>query len=536
MVCSTLVFLIALVGDPPFVPVSRGIDFIHKDFRSGKNYYIETTGAGACWFDYDHDGDMDLYLVNGCPTPGSPETEPSPNRLYRNDHGQFVDVTSIAGVGDTGCGMGVCSGDVDGDGWPDLFVTNFGRDVLFRNRGDGSFENITNQAGIRGEAWGTGCSFGDLDGDGDLDLYVANYVDFSYTNNPQCGSAVSQIVSYCRPTAFKGLPDQLYINQGSGRFVEEGAQRGIVSGPDEKGFGVMLSDLDNDADLDIVVANDGTMNRLYINDGEGRFEDQAMLSGLGFNHKGEAEAGMGIALGDVNNDGWMDVIMTHYAMETNTLYLNRQGYVFEDATQAYGLGDASRKPVGWGTQYFDFDRDGDLDLMVANGHVMDVIEKLDSNQTYAQANQLFECRADGTLVDLGDFTKPKVSRGLATADYNNDGRVDVLITNINDRVDLLENRSPMNHWLGIQLLGSKMNREAYGARVSFMANQKLIAMRDVTSGGSFMCHSDQRIVFGLVDPAVELEVRVRWPDGSQSHHPISERNKYVVIKKTLNPD
>ncbi len=531
--------LMAQDGQDWFVDVTEtvGIKFQHRDFRSGKHYYIETTGSGAAWIDFDNDGDLDLYLLNGCPTPGSSDSTAVPNQMFENRDGRFVDVTQRSGLGDSGCGMGVCTGDYDGDGWLDLFVTNFGRDRLFRNLGNGTFKDVSHQAGVDGDLWGTSCSFGDLDGDGDLDIYVANYVDFSFENNPQCSNATLNLISYCRPTAFNGLPDYLYINQGDGSFKEESALRGIKRGKDEKGFGVILSDVDGDHDLDVIVANDGTMNRLYVNDGNGVFEDEALLAGIGFNNEGEAEAGMGVSAGDVDNNGWPDIIMTHYAMETNTLYSNQGDLLFVDATLQSGIAELSRRPVGWGVQWFDYDLDGDLDAAVANGHVMDNITLIDPNMTYGQSNSLLKNNGRGSFIDVSDkagtaFAKKQVSRAMAAGDWNNDGRLDLLITNINDQVNLLENRMTVNgNWLGVELVGPKVNRFAIGAKVRLSIEQKLLGSREVTSGGSFMSQSDLRLLFGLGAHQGLVTIEIDWPDGKRQVQQTSDFNKYIRIKQ-----
>ncbi len=498
------------------VSESAGIRFQHQDGRFGKRYYVETSASGGGWLDYDGDGDLDLYLINGSLMPGSKESLLPRNALYENRGGSFVDVTDRAGVGDTGYGMGICAGDYDGDGLLDFFVTNYGPDRLFRNLGKGAFLEVSQSAGVDGGLWGTNCAFGDLDGDGDLDLYVANYVDFSVEKNPQCGHSTTNTISYCRPTVFNGQNDFLYINQGDGTFREEARLRGIRQGLDGKCFGVVLSDMDDDADLDILVASDGTMNRFYVNDGRGYFEDQSLLSGFGFNGEGAAEAGMGLAAGDVNGDGLVDVMITNYAHETNTLYLNRGGLFFEDGTTAAGLVEHSLSFVGWGVGLFDVDNDTDLDLAVVNGHVIDNIEIIEPGVTYPQPNQLFLNDGKGKFNNVSARAGPvfrdrKVSRGLAVGDWNNDGRLDLLVTNTNDRVDLLENTLPGNHhWVGFVLRGAPVNPFAIGARVRLKG-----MVREVRSGGSFMSQSDLRLHFGLGQLQGPITVEIRWPDGKK---------------------
>ncbi len=368
----------------------RGIDFRHQDGRSGQLYYVETAASGGGFFDYDDDGDLDVYLINGAATPFELTGGPAPaaggprNALYENDgNGRFRDVTQEAGVGDPGYGMGMCAGDYDGDGRLDFLVTNYGPDRLFRNLGGGAdgivrFEQTAESAGVAGRRWGTNCAFADLDGDGDLDLYVANYVDFQFDNSPRCGDSARGVWSYCRPAVFDGQADYLYVNQGDGTFRQEGRERGIAQGTDERGFGVVVSDLDGDGAPEILVANDGTLNRLYVNDGRGFFTDHALVAGVAADRGGAAGSGMGLDLGDADGDGRLDLLVTNYSFEAATLYLRRgEGFYFEDRTAEAGLAAPTYLPVGWGIQFFDADNDGDLDLGVANGHVMHNIERFE---------------------------------------------------------------------------------------------------------------------------------------------------------------
>jgi len=527
----------ALAGDGPATAFREvtdrlGIDFRHFDGRSGERYYVETTGAGGGWFDYDADGDSDLYLINGAPTPG---TKPGPiprNLLYENRDGVFIDVTEKTGLGDTGYGMGMCSGDYDGDGLLDLFVTNYGPDRLFRNKGDGSFEEVAERAGVAGKAWGTNCAFGDVDGDGDLDLYVANYVDFRYEANPKCGGATRNIQSYCRPSVFKGLDDYLYINRGDGTFSEESRRRGIRQNGEVKSFGVLLCDIDEDGDSDILVASDGTMNRLYINDGKGSFSDESLLSGFGFNAAGEAEAGMGVALGDVNADGRPDLFVTNYSGESNTLMLNRGELFFEDATHGVGLSQPSLREVGWGTQLFDYDNDGDLDLAIANGHVIDNIAILEAGASYPQRNQLFANNGQGSfspLAEAGGFQIEAVSRALAVADWDRDGRLDLLVTNSNSAPNLLHNvLKTANHWIGLELRGPPANRFAIGARVTASAGLHK-AWRQVCSGGSFLTQSELALHFGLGSYSGPVALEILWPDGRKQLLTLQKLDRYHRI-------
>ncbi|MEM6456399.1 MAG: CRTAC1 family protein [Acidobacteriota bacterium] len=523
------------------VTAQLGIDFVHQDARFGLKYYVETAASGGGWFDADGDGDLDLYLINGAATPGSSIEGTPRNALYENRGGRFVEIGRASGTDDDGYGMGVCAGDVDGDGRLDFLVTNYGPDRLYRARddralGDGRFEEIAAKAGVDDPRWGASCAFGDLDGDGDLDLYVTHYVDFRYDQNPFCGDRARNLRAYCRPEAFPGVADSLFLNQGDGTFIEDGKARGIVHSADEKGFGVVLADIDDDGDLDIYVANDGTLNRLYLNDGKARFTDEALLAGVGLSGRGVAESGMGVDLGDVDADGRLDVLVTNYSMETNTLYRNEGDLLFEDVSSKIGLGVASYPYVGWGVTFFDMENDGDLDVAVANGHAVDNIEIFEAGLQYAQPNQLFENAGDGRFREAAAvagaaWSEAHVSRGLAIGDYDDDGRLDVLFTHTNDAPQVLRNVGPTGHWVGVRLVGPAKNPLAIGARATLDVGGKTLR-REVRSGGSFLAQSDLRLHFGLgaVAPEDPLVVNVRWADGHVQRAKIDGVDRYVEVR------
>lgn len=517
------------------IAAEKGIHFRHQDGRSGQRYYVETVSGGGGFFDFDGDGDLDIYLLNGAKTPGSQLKTPPRNALYENRAGRFVEIGAAAGVDDAGFGMGLCVGDVDADGFLDLFITNYGQDRLYRNLGNGRFEDITQIAGIGGSKWGTGCAFADVDGDGDLDLYVANYVAFDYSRNQPCGDRATGQSSYCRPLVFRGQTDDLYINQGNGIFTEEGAQRGLAYDFNDRGFGVVFSDINGDGAPDIFVANDGTQNRLYLNDGQGFFKDISLDSGFGFNRNGIAEAGMGIGLSDINGDGRLDPFITNYAFETNTLYSQASPSHFKDQTHLSGLAEASRLPVGWGCQFLDFDNDGVLDLAIANGHVLDNVAAFDSHLSYPQKNQLFRGLGLGhfqlaSQIGGQPFQQKKVSRALAVGDWNNDGRLDLLITNTNETLDLLENRMPQpGHWIGFQLKGPPENRFAIGARAVLERESQYVGTREVRSGGSMMSQDDLRLHFGLGKNQAPLVVKIIWPDQTKTQHAVQALDQYHIL-------
>ena len=513
----------------------NGLEFQHQDGRSGRRHYIETVASGGGWLDFDHDGDLDLYLLNGAATPGSEFTNVPRNALFEQRDGRWVDVTERAGVGDPGYGMGMCVGDIDADGKVDLFVTNYGQDRLFHNLGDGVFEEISDKVGVDGKGWGTNCAFADVDLDGDVDLYVTNYVEVDLNKAPACRDPARGLESYCRPVAFEGQSDYLYLNRGDGTFDQVAHLRGIDQGSEDRGFGVVITDLSGDGAPDILVANDGTDNRFYVNDGKGFFEDRSLITGLGLNRNGRAESGMGLEVADLDGDGLLDLAVTNYSFESHTLYLQRPNLFFEDRTVESGLEADSYLNVGWGLQSFDVDNDGDLDLAVVNGHVLDNIELLESGIGYAQPNQLWLNHGNGTFEDVSaragaPWTTPKVSRGLAVGDWNDDGRLDLLVTHTNDHPEIFENRlNNDNHWVGFRLIGSAADPLALGARLTLRRNGELIGIQEVRSGGSFLSQRDLRLHFGLGLSTEPLTAEIRWPDGRTRHVQVSEFDRYLTL-------
>ena len=487
---------------------AAGLDFEHYNGFSGEYYYVETFGAGAAFLDVNGDGWLDLYLVNGAPLSGErPEPIPA-NRLYHNTGaGGFADVTATSGAGHTGYGMGCAAADYDADGDVDLYVTNVGPNLLLRNEGAGRLADATAAVGGADARWGTSCGFLDYDLDGDLDLYAANYVEFDPQKNIVC--AEGGIRSYCEPKFYEPVGDVLYRNEG-GQFLDVALEAGIVH--KGRGLGVAFADYDLDGDTDIYVANDGTMNFLYQNQGN-RFAEVGLHAGGRYNEDGLAEAGMGVEFGDWDNDGFQDIFVTNFAQETNTLYGNDGQGQFYDITQRAGLAECSYKPLGFGTNFFDYDNDGDLDLFVANGHVMDQITQVHPDHTYPQPNQVL-CNQRGTrFVDvsakLGSaLAAAAVSRGSATADYDNDGDLDLLVTNVAATPNLLRNDGGnRQHWLTIQLAGT-----AQQARVAVTAGgQRQVKERQ--SGGSYLSSSDSRLHFGL-GAATWANIEIRWPDGT----------------------
>ena len=487
---------------------AAGLDFEHYNGFSGEYYYVETFGAGAAFLDVDNDGWLDLYLVNGAPL-SDERPEPIPaNRLYHNTGaGGFTDVTAVSEAGHTGYGMGGAAADYDADGDVDIYVTNVGPNLLLRNDADGRFADATAAVGGADARWGTSCGFLDYDLDGDLDLYVTNYVDFDPQKNIVC--AEGGIRSYCEPEFYEPVGDVLYRNE-DGQFLDVALEAGIIH--KGRGLGVAFADYDLDGDTDIYVANDGTMNFLYQNQ-ENRFAEVGLYAGGRYNEDGLAEAGMGVEFGDWDNDGFQDIFVTNFAQETNTLYSNDGQGQFYDITLRAGLAECSYKSLGFGTNFLDYDNDGDLDLFVANGHVMDKITQVHPDHDYPQPNQVL-CNQRGIrFVDVSARLGPAlavaaVSRGSATADYDNDGDLDLLVTNVAATPNLLRNDGGnRQHWLAFQLAGTSQC-----ARVAVTAGGQR-QVKEHQSGGSYLSSSDPRLHFGL-GGATQATVEIRWPDGT----------------------
>ena len=526
------------------VTAQTGIRFQHTDGRSGEKYYIEVSGSGAAWFDYDRDGDIDLYLVNGADLPRSTSRNPhegdlhsdSPptNVLYRNNgDGTFTNVTAAAGVGDGGYGFGCCVGDYDNDGFKDLYVTNFGSNRLYRNNGDGTFIDVTERAGVGDKRWGTSAAFADYDNDGDLDLFVANYVAFQLENNLVCYRRDRR--DYCAPSDFAGTPDVLYRNNGDGTFREVTREAGMFH-PNGKGYGAVWGDYNNDGYPDLFVANDLTPDMLYRNNADGTFTDVALFVGVALGGRGVPMGGMGTSFGDYDSDGWLDLVVTNFEDDPNSLYRNNRDGTFVDTTYISGIGGISLPYVGWGVDFVDLDNNGYQDLFVVNGHIYNDNEGINESSTYAQQNHLFMNRGDGTFGEISDqcgagLHIKKVSRGAAFGDYDNDGDLDILITNSNQTPDLLRNDSiNPNHWLIIETVGAQSNRDGIGARVKVTAGG-MSQIREVKSGSSYLSQSDMRLHFGLGEASVTDLVEVRWPSGVVDRFEGVKTNQFLRVKE-----
>jgi len=410
----------------------------------------------------------------------------------------------------------VAAADYDGAGFTDLFVSNLGPDQLFRNNGDGTWSEVTAAAGIDNPHWGASAAWADIDNDGDLDLYVTNYVDFSWVNHKFCGNPRRNLRAYCHPDVYNAVADRLFRNDGDGSFTEIGAAAGVADTLDGKGLGVAFADFDDDGDADIYVANDSTRNFLYRNDGSGHFIEDGLLAGVAFSNDGQAEAGMGTDWGDYDGDGLLDVFVTNLDLETNSLYRNLGGGAFEELSLAAGVGEPSLLQVGFGTHWADFDNDSDLDLFVANGHILANIADFRDNITYAQRNQVF-LNDGGRFTDvgaLGGLDRPGVSRGSAIADFDRAGRLDVLVSNNGERAELLRNVLPgEGGWLRLHLRGRRTNRAGVGARVTATLADGRRLVREARAGSSYCSSSPTTVHLGLGDGQVAA-IEIRWPGGS----------------------
>ena len=501
---------------PPFVDVTAAskISFVHQSGATPDKYMFETFGSGVAWIDYDNDGFPDLFFVNGKPG--------ASNALYHNNKdGTFTDVSQKAGVAGNLTKQyrtGVAVGDYDNDGHLDIYVTAFGPNTLYHNNGDGTFSDVTSKAGVAGGAteWSTSTGFIDFDRDGDLDLYVTNYLDYRTDDNPYCGFRKEGYRMYCNPTTFDGVADRLFRNNGDGTFSDVSREAGIAN-PAGKGLGVVFCDYDRDGDTDIYVANDMVRNFLYRNNGNGTFTDVAYAAGVGFDLNGKAQAGMGVDCADINGDRLPDIFVTNFSDELNTLYQNLGNGLFEDVTTKIGLG-SGYEPLGFGTRLFDFDNDGDIDIYVTNGHVADNVQ-LYQKHTYAQKDLLYE-NVGGRFRDISSqsgsvFQADRVGRGLAVADFDNDGALDVVITSVGRPAVLLKNQAgKRGNWITIRAEGTRSNRFGLGATVQVETSEG-VQVGEINNVASYESSSDIRAHFGLGPAKTIKQMEIAWPSGAK---------------------
>lgn len=511
------------------VASSAGIDLLNVSGSPTKDYIVDANGAGGAFFDYDNDGDMDALLVNGSTLDGLAGGGDPMVGLYENDgDGRFRNVTDDSGLDRRGWGTGVCIADVDNDGFQDVYITAIGPNVLWRNTGERRFVTTEEASDAR---WSTGCAFGDYDRDGHVDLYVANYLTFDAATVPRkgetsCGRFMNILVA-CGPRALPPESDALYRNAGDGRFLDVTEAAGVAH-PGHYGFGVVFSDLDDDGWPDIYVANDSVPNFLFRNDGNGRFVEEALLRGVAVSRDGREQAGMGVDVGDYDGDGLRDLVVTNFAQDYTTLYRNRGGGTFADRSLESGLPADSY--LGWGVGLVDIDNDSLLDLFVANGHVYPDIDQTGTS-TYHQPNLLFRNRGRGRFskVAAGDgLALARSSRGAAFGDYDNDGDIDVLISNIDDRPTLLRNDTSGGRWVTLRLAGVMSNRDGIGAQVTVVAGgRRLVA--EVRAGGSYVSHNDMRLHFGLGAEGTVDRVEIRWPSGLVERVDRLETNRFYEV-------
>jgi enediyne biosynthesis protein E4 len=500
------------------VPSSvSGIKWTHTAGKSAEKYLPETSGAGCAFFDYDRDGWMDIYLVNSGKCDFFDPTPPLRNALYRNNRdGTFTDVTGTAAVAGGGYGMGAAVGDYDGDGFPDLYVTQYGRSILYHNNGNGTFTDVTEKAGVAAPGWATSAVWFDYDNDGRLDLFVSRFADVTKSKSVACGDAARR--RYCLPTVFQPMASWLFHNNGDGTFTDVSKESGIANYPG-KAWGAVATDVNNDGRMDLFVANDTVANFLFVNRGAGRFEEIGLAADVAYSAEGRARSGMGIDSADFNEDGWMDLFVANLNEEVFSLYRNNHDETFEDQAVPLGIGMATRSLSGWGLKFFDYDNDGNLDLILANGHPDDHVEEMYSGVTYNEPLLLFQNSANrfnNVSAQSGPvFAKSFSSRGLAIGDFNNDGALDVLVS-VNDGAPVLlrNNVGSQNHWLGVELIGKESNPDAVGARVTYQAGD-LKRSRMKVGGGSFMSAHDPRLVLGIGKRTKIDWLEVRWPKPSE---------------------
>ena len=513
------------------VAATLGLDWHHENGLSDRRHFPETMGGGGAFFDYDGDGDLDIYAVNGAFIDADAQSPRPVNALFRNDNKRFAQVE--AGLAHQGVGMGVAAADYDADGDLDLYLTNFGANALYRND-DSHFAEIGQSTGVNDPRWGTSCAFSDYDRDGDLDLYVANYVEYDptaaqddqvpYISAPETyGDQIPP--GYPHPDNFSGQSDLLYRNDGTAGFSNVSIEAGIAD-ESGKGLGVVFADYDADGWPDIYVANDAVRNFLYRNNGDGTFGERAALAGVAYGQDGQMEAGMGVDWGDYDGDGTIDLTVTNFQAEPNALYRGEDGF-FSYATFIAGTGLASLPLLGFGTQFFDPDLDGDLDLFVANGHVLDNVRDIDQSTSYGQRNLLF--RNDGTrspgptrFSDISASAGPglqltRVGRGSATGDYDDDGDPDLLVFNSGQALSLLRNdRGDTNHWITIQLVGAEANLNGIGALIRATSGD-LVQTRELRGSRSYLSQSQLRICLGLGHRPQLDALEIRWPSGLIEH-------------------
>ena len=536
-----------------------GISFLNVARESGLNaktifggehknkYLLETTGCGVAFYDYDNDGWLDIFLVNGTRLEGFPAGSEPTSHLFRNNRdGTFTDITLKAGVAHSGWGQGCCVGDYDNDGWDDLFVTYFGKNVLYHNNGDGTFTDVSQKAGVagNGKRWNTGCAFVDYDRDGKLDLFVANYIDMDLATAPvpESGPCLyKSVMVACGPPGLLGGKNILYHNNGDDTFTDVSEAAGILSASGTYGLGVLTADFDNDGWPDIYVADDSTASALYQNKKNGKFQDIAIEAGCALSPDGKPQAGMGVSAADYDMDGNLDIVKTNFAGDTPSLYHNQGAANFEDTTFTAGLG-AHTQFLGWGCGFFDMDNDGWPDILICNGHVYPEVEQLKTEAGYAQRKLLYQNLRNGHFADVSfqvgpGISEPSTSRGAAFGDFDNDGDIDIVINTVNDYPQLLRCDSKLAHnWIKVRTIGTKSNRSGIGARLTCVSqapgeSKAHRQIDEVRSGGGYFSQNDLRVHFGLGKAEKVELLEIRWPSGQVDTLKDVKANQVIYVKE-----
>ena len=546
-------------GSTPAEAPPTGVSFINVAKEAGLNakivyggehknkYLLETTGCGVAFYDYDNDGWLDIFLVNGTRLEGFPAGQAPTNRLFKNNRdGTFTDVTLKSGLAHSGWGQGVCIGDYDNDGHDDLFIAYFGKNVLYHNNGDGTFSDVSEKSGVAGNAkrWNTGCAFVDYDRDGKLDLFVANYIDMDLATAPvpESGPCLYKgVMVACGPPGLNGGKNVLYHNNGDGTFTDVSEKTGILNTSGTYGLGVLTGDFDNDGWPDIFVANDSVASALYQNQKNGKFIDIALDAGCALSADGKPQAGMGVSAADYDLDGNLDIVKTNFAGDTPSLYHNLGGATFEDATFPAGLGIHTQF-LGWGCGFLDFDNDGWPDILICNGHVYPEVEQLHTEAGYAQRKLLYRNLRNGKFEDISfdvgpGISEPSPSRGAAFGDFDNDGDVDVVVNCVNEFPQLLRCDSKLqNNWVKVRTIGVKSNRSGIGARVRCvvqMAGETKPHQQidEVRSGGGYFAQNDLRVHFGIGNASKIDVLEIRWPSGVVDTLKDIQPNQLVYVRE-----
>jgi enediyne biosynthesis protein E4 len=516
------------------IAAAAGVTFTHVNGASADKYLAETMGSGALFFDFDNDGWIDLFFVDGGSIADNAVRARARDRLFRNaGNGVFKDATESSGIRHQEYGMGACAGDVDNDGRVDLYITNYGPNVLYRNGGNGAFTDVTRTAGVGLAGWSTSCAFLDIDGDGDLDLFVTNYLDAPKTNNRFCGDPQRRIRVYCHPLVYPAVANVLYRNDGKGAFTDVSAEAGLNKHLGN-GLGVAVGDYDDDGRPDVFVANDSVPNFLFHNEGGGRFSEIGLLAGVAVARDGKPRAGMGTEFADYNGDGRLDLVVTNHEFETTSLFRNDGGFSFVDVTLDAGISSSTLPFVGFGVAFFDLDNDADLDLSMVNGHVIDNTALFRAGSTHAQRKLLFQNTNGRRFTEISQqsgsgFAKDGVGRTLIGGDIDNDGDIDLVVTNNGGAAEVLRNTGGnARNAIEIRVAGTRNNRDGLGARLTITAGGRT-QVREIKSGSSYLGQNDLRAHVGLGEAARVDRIDVRWPSGQTESIRDVAANQIVTV-------